>query len=113
MGVVGNLLLQSISLVLGAVIAVVISLYFFKKQTKDLESKVYRLEQLITVLAHYLKREGFIEDLELDEKGVLKGFTQTIEPPPVNPPISSGESLGGGELTHQDDRASDTTDEQS
>ena len=85
-----------------------ISWYFFKKQAKDLESKVLPLEQVITLVAHYLQREGLIKDLEFDEKEALKGYTQTIE---VGL-IFSGESLRGGELTHEDDQAANTTDEQ-
>ena len=73
-----------------------------------MECKVPPLEQLITLVAHYLQREGLIKDLEFDEKEVLEGYTQTIE---VGL-IFSGESLRGGELTHEDDRVADTTDEQ-
>ena len=63
---------------LGAVVSLVISLVFFRKASKDLKAKVYRLEFITTLLARYLEKERVIKDLELDERGILKGYTQTI-----------------------------------
>ncbi len=53
MDVVGTILERIGDTVLGALIMVGISWYFFKKQAKDLESKVLPLEQVITLVAHY------------------------------------------------------------
>lgn len=72
-----------LSILLGGAVTLGVSWWFHRRQSRQLEAKVDRLERLITVMAHYLQKDGVIQDLELDEDHKLKGYTQIIK---VNEP---------------------------
>lgn len=93
--------------VVGGVITLAVSAYFFQRSSKELQREAVRLRQLVTVLALYLQKDGLVKDVELDEEGNLKGWRQVIELPfedysgevyapekitPQDPPPQSGET---------------------
>jgi hypothetical protein len=79
-----------LSTLVGSLIGAAISYGFYREASEDLERKVTRLESVTTLLARYLEREGVLTDVELDERGILKGYTQTIKAGS----IESGEAFG-------------------
>lgn len=66
---------------LGGLITLGVAWWFHRRASSHLEDKVDRLERLITLVALYLQKDGVLEDVELDDEGKLKGFTQTIYAP--------------------------------
>jgi hypothetical protein len=88
--VVMSLLSTFAGIVVGAVITFLVSRYYFRRASIQLEEEASRLRQLVTVVALYMQRDGQLENVELDERGNLKGYTQTI----YVPGIPSEESFG-------------------
>jgi hypothetical protein len=68
-----------VGVVIGGGITLLVAWSFYCKQSKDLEDGIDRLEGIVTTTARYLERDGVIENVELDDRGRLKFYTQTIK----------------------------------
>ena len=71
---IGASLVSVLEITGGVVFGYLISAWFARRNSRE-------LRQLVTVLALYMKRDGLLEDVELDEHGNLKGYIQTIYVP--------------------------------
>jgi hypothetical protein len=68
-----------VGVVIGGGITLLVAWSFYRKQSKDLEDGIDRLEGIVTTTARYLERDGAIENVELDDRGRLKFYTETLK----------------------------------
>ena len=71
-------------IVAGGGITFFVSRYYFRRASNQLEEEASQLRELVTVLALYMQKDGLLKDVELDEYGNLKGYTQTIHAPLIS-----------------------------